>query len=52
LAGDSLFAVNPHTFEIREVARYAGGITCGFALTETGLYFGSGTKLVRWRWDE
>jgi hypothetical protein len=50
LAGQSLFAVDPETFEMSEVARNKDSITCGFALTETGVYFGSGKDLVRWRW--
>jgi outer membrane protein assembly factor BamB len=50
LAGQSLFAVDPETFAISEVARSKGRITCGFAITKTGVYFGSGKDLVRWKW--
>lgn len=51
LAGRSIVAVDPLTFAVTEVARSPEPITCGFALTDTGIYFGSGTRLVRWRWD-
>ncbi len=50
LAGSSIFAVDPDTLAMTEVARSPEPISCGFALTETGIYFGSGTRLVRWRW--
>jgi len=50
LAGNSIFAVDPGTFSFKEVARSNEPITCGFAMTETGIYFGSRTRLVRWAW--
>jgi len=50
LAGNSVFAVDPGTFSFKEVARSNEPITCGFAMTETGIYFGSRTRLVRWAW--
>jgi hypothetical protein len=50
LAGQSIFAVDPETFAMTEVAHSSATITCGFAVTETGLYFGSGKDLVRWKW--
>jgi streptogramin lyase len=51
LAGQSVVAIDPKTFALIEVARSPEPITCGFALTESGLYFGSGSRLVRWRWN-
>lgn len=52
LAKDSIFKVDPKTLEVTEVARSSEPINCGFAVTDTGIYFGSKTKLVRWKWDE
>jgi hypothetical protein len=51
LAGQSVFSVDPGTFAQAEVGRSPEPISCGFALTDTGLYFGSGTQLLRWRWE-
>jgi hypothetical protein len=51
LAGQSVFAVDPDTLALTEVARSPEPVSCGFAVTDTGIYFGSGTRLVRWRWD-
>ncbi len=51
LAGQSVFSIDPGSFKMSETARSPEPITCGFALTETGIYFGSGTQLMRWRWE-
>jgi hypothetical protein len=51
LAGNTIFSIDPGTFNFKEVARSAEPITCGFAITETGIYFGSKTRLMRWRWE-
>lgn len=50
LARNSIFKVDPETFEIKEMARSKEPITCGFAVTESGIYFGSKMQLVRWNW--
>lgn len=50
LAANTVFSVDPAALEFTKVADYPGGITCGFALTDTGIYFGSGVHLVRYRW--
>jgi outer membrane protein assembly factor BamB len=50
LAGNTIFSVDPASLEFTKVAEYPGGITCGFAITDTGIYFGSGVHLVRYRW--
>ncbi len=52
LAGNSIFAVDPETFSFKEVAQSKEPITCGFAITDTGIYFGSKTRLVRWVWED
>ena len=51
LAGNTVFAVDPETFGFKEVAQSKEPITCGFALTDSGIYFGSKTRLVRWAWE-
>ncbi|KPJ63597.1 hypothetical protein AMK68_03550 [candidate division KD3-62 bacterium DG_56] len=50
LAGNAIFSVDPATLELTKVAEYKDGITRGFALTDTGIYFGSRVHLVRYRW--
>ncbi len=50
LAHDSIFKVDPKTFAITEVARSKEPISCGIAVTQTGIYFGSMMRLVRWKW--
>lgn len=50
LAGSTIYRLNPKTYAVEKVASYPGGISCGFAVNETGIYFGSGTHLVRYRW--
>jgi len=52
LAGNTIFTIHPQTYEMREVATYPGGISCGFGLAESGIYFGSGVHLIRYRWPE
>jgi hypothetical protein len=42
--------VDPETFAMTEIALSREKITCGFALTDTGVYFGSGKDLLRWKW--
>jgi streptogramin lyase len=49
LAGNAVFTVDPRTYAVNKVAEYAGGISCGFALTDDAIYFGSGARLVRCR---
>jgi hypothetical protein len=50
LAGSTIYRMDPKTYAIEKVAAYKGRITCGFALNDTGVYFGSGTHLIRYRW--
>jgi len=50
LAGQSLFAVDSGTFAMAEVAHSKEPITCGFAITDAGVYFGSTKDLLRWKW--
>ena len=50
LTGTSIIRINPETYEIAEVARYDGRIGCGWAISEDGIYFGSGVHLMRYNW--
>jgi outer membrane protein assembly factor BamB len=50
LTQHTIFSVDPRTYETKAVAEFPDTIDCGFALTDTGLYFGSGVHLVRYRW--
>lgn len=50
IAGNNIFAIDPETFALTKLAESKEKISCGFALNETGLYFGSKARLVRWRW--
>jgi outer membrane protein assembly factor BamB len=50
LTGAGIYRVDPTTHEITEVAAFEDGIRCGFALTDDGVYFGSGTHLWMYRW--
>lgn len=49
IAGRTIFRVDVETFKISKVAEYNGEISCGFALTDTGIYFGSGVYLIRYK---
>jgi hypothetical protein len=50
LTGTCIYRVDPATCEITTVAEPEGPISCGLALTEEGVYFGSGTHLWLYRW--
>ena len=45
-----IFTVHPETYEIREIAKSPRHIRCGWAITDTGIYFGSGVHLMRYKW--
>ena len=53
LTSQSIYSVNPRTYAVQEVAKMPAPwppIFRGFALTDTGIYFGSGVHLWRYRW--
>ncbi len=50
LAENTIFKVDPKSFKISKVAEYHGKISCGFAVCDTGIYFGSDVHLIRYRW--
>lgn len=49
IAGRTIFRVDIENYKIEKVAEYNGEISCGFALTDTGVYFGSGVHLIRYK---
>jgi len=51
LCSAGIYAVHPETWEVRLVAKRPAPIQCGFALTDSGIYFGSGSHLWRYVWD-
>lgn len=50
LTGECIFTIDPATYEAKEFARPDRPISCGWAITDTGIYFGSGVHLMRWKW--
>jgi len=54
LADYVIFTINPKTYEVREFARTGPRpnrvLTCGWAINDTGIYFGSDAHLMRWKW--
>ena len=50
LSTGGVYSVNPKTYELKLAAKSSVGIECGFALTDTGIYFGSGPHLWRYKW--
>jgi len=50
LAGRAVYCLDPKTYAVQKVAAYDSRVSCGFAVNDTGIYFGSGTHLIRYRW--
>ncbi|MGD9497480.1 MAG: hypothetical protein AB7Y46_14360 [Armatimonadota bacterium] len=50
LTGSCIYRVDADTHEVTQVAPFDGGISCGLAVTDEGVYFGSGTHLWVYRW--
>jgi streptogramin lyase len=51
LCSAGVYTVNPETHERKLLARSPVPVNCGFALTDTGIYFGSGANLWRYVWE-
>lgn len=49
IAGRTIFRVDVENYRIERVAEYNGEVSCGFALTDSGIYFGSGVYLIRYK---
>ncbi|MBI2302390.1 MAG: hypothetical protein HYU66_26085, partial [Armatimonadetes bacterium] len=50
LCNKGIYSVDPKTYSIQRVATPPVPVTCGFAMNEQGIYFGSGVHLWRYRW--
>jgi hypothetical protein len=50
LTDSCIFTINPKTYVISEYANPYQPISCGWAINNTGIYFGSGAHLMRWKW--
>lgn len=50
LSDRCIFSVDPVTYEVSEFATPPVGPQAGWAMTETGIYFGSGEHLWRYAW--
>ena len=45
-----IFTVDPKTYKTKEFASPGRHRSCGWAITDTGIYCGSGVHLMRWKW--
>jgi hypothetical protein len=52
LCSAGVYAVDPENGEVKLIAQTPVPVSCGFALTDTGLYFGSGPHLWRYAWAD
>lgn len=50
LAEKAVFSIDPQTYAIKTVSRSHVTITSGWAITNSGIYFGSKDQLYRWKW--
>jgi len=50
LTDQCIFTIDPQTYDVKEFARPGRQISCGWAITDSGIYFGSGVHLMRWKW--
>ena len=49
LTGSEIFEFDPEAQSCRALDAFPGGISCGFALGDAGLYFGSGAQMMSYR---
>ena len=50
LTDECIYRVDPDSFAVEQVAVAPVAIYCGWAMTEKGIYFGSGVDLWRYNW--
>ena len=50
LTNKCIYSIDPESFKARQVAISPVPIYCGWAMTEKGIYFGSGVNLWRYNW--
>ena len=51
LTGSSVFELEPASEKVKILGNYGDPINAGFALNDSGLYFGSGAHLIRYIFD-
>lgn len=51
LTGSSVFEFEPASEKVKILGNYGGPINAGFALNDSGLYFGSGAHFIRYIFD-
>ena len=52
LCSAGVYTVNAESCEVKLIAPSPVPVSCGFALTDTGVYFGSGPHLWRYAWAD
>jgi hypothetical protein len=50
LTGNTVFRLDPGTYQAEVLAKYDGEIRCGFAMDDHGIYFGDRATLMRYSW--
>lgn len=50
LCGAGVFTVDPKSYAIKLIAKSPVPVNCGWAMTDTGIYFGSAVHLWRYKW--
>jgi len=50
LTDQSIITIDPATYEVKAVAQIPGGANTGFAMDESGIYYGAGVHLWRYSW--
>lgn len=52
VANKWIFRLDPDTYAVEKLAEYPGGIRCGFAMDDHGIYFGDKAELIRYNWPK
>ncbi len=50
LTREGVIRIDPRTYEVTQVGKYDGGVSCGWVMNADGIYFASGVHLIRWEW--
>ncbi len=50
LTNRCIYTIDPKTYAVKELAAPGKPLHCGWAITDTGIYFGSGAHLMRYAW--
>lgn len=52
LTRQGVIRIDPQTHEVRQMAHYEAGVSCGWVMNADGIYFASGVHLIRWEWPK